>query len=41
MEARYLNPFILATQEVFSSMLGIGLTLFKPQLKTEKTSSPV
>jgi chemotaxis protein CheX len=39
MEARYLNPFILATQEVFNSMLGIGLTLFKPQLKTEKTSS--
>jgi chemotaxis protein CheX len=39
MDVKYINPFILAAQSVFKTMLGIDLSLNKPILKTERTTS--
>jgi chemotaxis protein CheX len=39
MEVKYINPFILATQTVFKTMLGITVELGKPVLKTVNSTS--
>mgnify|MGYP000955129815 CR=1 FL=1 len=39
MEVKYINPFILAAQTVFKTMLGIDTSLGKPIIKTERTTS--
>jgi chemotaxis protein CheX len=39
MDVKIINPFILAAQSVFKTMLGIEVSLGKPVLKTEKKSS--
>lgn len=39
MEVKYINPFIVATQTVFKSMLGIEAHMEKPVLKEARTTS--
>lgn len=39
MEVKFINPFILAAQSVFKTMLGIEASLSKPILKTDRKSS--
>jgi chemotaxis protein CheX len=39
MEVKFINPFVIAAQTVFKTMLGIELTLGKPVLKEAKTTS--
>jgi chemotaxis protein CheX len=39
MDVRYINPFILATKTVFKAMLNIDLTMDKPLLKHDKSTS--
>lgn len=39
MDVKYINPFILAAQSVFKTMLGIDASLSKPVLKTERKTS--
>jgi len=39
MDVKYINPFILATQTVFKTMLGIAVTMSKPMLKHERAAS--
>ncbi len=42
MDVRYMNPFIVATQVVFRTMLGINVKMGKPILKqTRRTSGDV
>jgi chemotaxis protein CheX len=38
MDIKYINPFINATQNVFSTMLGIELSMEKPVLKTDNST---
>jgi chemotaxis protein CheX len=39
MEVKLINPFVVAAQTVFKTMLNIELTLGKPSLKEAKTTS--
>ena len=39
MDVKYINPFIMAAQSVFRTMLGIEVTLSKPVIKTSRTTS--
>ena len=39
MDVKYINPFILATQIVFRTMLGIEINLGRPQLKDNRQTS--
>lgn len=39
MDVKYINPFILATQIVFRTMLSIEINLGKPQLKNNRQTS--
>lgn len=39
MEVKYINPFVIAAQTVFTTMLGINLNIGKPCLKQAKTTS--
>ncbi|HVN96890.1 MAG TPA: chemotaxis protein CheX [Syntrophorhabdaceae bacterium] len=39
MDVKYINPFILATKMVFKAMLNIDMTMEKPLLKLDKTTS--
>jgi len=39
MDVKYINPFVLATRTVFKTMLDLDVTMDKPRLKTEKTTS--
>jgi chemotaxis protein CheX len=39
MDVKIINPFIMATQSVFKTMLGLDINLSKPILKTERKSS--
>jgi chemotaxis protein CheX len=39
MEVKFINPFVVAAQTVFKTMLSIDLTLGKPSLKEAKTTS--
>ena len=39
MDVKYINPFIVATQSVFKTMLAIDVSLNKPVLKTVRTTS--
>jgi chemotaxis protein CheX len=39
MDVKYINPFIMATQSVFKTMLSIEVNLNKPTLKTERKTS--
>lgn len=39
MDVKYINPFIMAAQSVFRTMLGIEATLSKPVIKTSRTTS--
>jgi chemotaxis protein CheX len=39
MEVKFINPFVVASQTVFKTMLGIDLTLGKPGLKDARTTS--
>jgi chemotaxis protein CheX len=39
MEAKFINPFVVAAQTVFKTMLNIELALGKPSLKEAKTTS--
>jgi chemotaxis protein CheX len=39
MEVKYINPFVVAAQTVFKTMLSIELALGKPTLKEAKTTS--
>ena len=39
MDIKYINPFILATKTVFKTMLNIEMTMDKPLLKHDKTTS--
>jgi chemotaxis protein CheX len=39
MEVKFINPFVIASQTVFKTMLGIDLTLGKPNLKEARTTS--
>jgi len=39
MDVKYINPFIVAAQSVFKTMLGIEVNLNKPVLKSERTTS--
>ena len=39
MDVKIINPFIMAAQSVFKTMLGIDINLSKPILKTERKSS--
>lgn len=39
MDVKYINPFIVATQSVFKTMLGIDVNLNKPVLKTARNTS--
>lgn len=42
MDVKYMNPFIIAAQVVFKTMLGINLRMGKPQLRqTRQTSGDV
>lgn len=39
MDVKYINPFVIATQSVFKTMLSIDVNLNKPVLKTARTTS--
>ncbi|MCX8022140.1 MAG: chemotaxis protein CheX [Syntrophorhabdaceae bacterium] len=39
MDVKYINPFIVATQTVFRTMLGINVEIMKPVLKNVNTTS--
>ena len=39
MDIKYINPFILATKTVFKTMLNLEVTMDKPRLKTDRTTS--
>ena len=39
MDVKFINPFVVASQTVFKTMLGIDLTLGKPSLKEARTTS--
>ncbi|OPY63284.1 MAG: CheY-P phosphatase CheX [Syntrophorhabdaceae bacterium PtaU1.Bin034] len=39
MDVKYINPFVIAAQTVFKTMLSIELSLGKPSLKEAKTTS--
>jgi chemotaxis protein CheX len=39
MDVKYINPFVLATKTVFKALLNIDLTMDKPLLKNDKTTS--
>ena len=39
MDVKVINPFIVAAQSVFKTMLGIEVSLSKPVLKTDRKSS--
>ncbi len=39
MDAKYINPFVIATKSVFKAMLSIDLTIDRPSLKNSKTAS--
>jgi len=39
LDVRYMNPFLVATRDVFKTMLGVDVSLQKPVLKMEKTTS--
>jgi chemotaxis protein CheX len=39
MDVKIINPFIMAAQSVFKTMLSIDISLSKPTLKTERKSS--
>jgi chemotaxis protein CheX len=39
MDVKFINPFVIAAQTVFKTMLNIDLTLGKPTLKEAKTIS--
>jgi chemotaxis protein CheX len=39
MDVKYINPFIMAAQTVFKSMLSIDVKMAKPVLKDARTSS--
>ncbi|MEN6615545.1 MAG: chemotaxis protein CheX [Syntrophorhabdus sp.] len=39
MDVKYINPFILAAQSVFKTMLGIDVALNRPVIKTSRTTS--
>ena len=39
MEVKFINPFVVAAQTVFKTMLSIDLSLGKPALKEAKTTS--
>ncbi len=39
MDVKYMNPFLIATRDVFKTMLNIEVNLQKPTLKMEKTTS--
>ncbi len=39
MDVKIINPFIMAAQSVFKTMLNIDINLSKPILKTERKSS--
>lgn len=39
MEVKFINPFLIAAQTVFKTMLNIDLSLGKPNLREAKTTS--
>ncbi len=39
MDVRYINPFLIAVQKVFDTMIHLPFTLGKPTLKADKISS--
>ncbi len=39
MDVKYINPFVLAAQTVFKTMLGIEVAMGKPSLKESRTAS--
>ncbi|MDW8002786.1 MAG: chemotaxis protein CheX [Deltaproteobacteria bacterium] len=39
MNVKYMNPFIIATQVVFKTMLGIDIKMGKPELKSSRKTS--
>jgi chemotaxis protein CheX len=39
MDVKYINPFVLATRTVFQTMLNLEVTMDKPRLKNDKTTS--
>lgn len=39
MEVKFINPFVVAAQTVFKTMLNIDLSLGKPVLKEARTTS--
>ncbi|MDW8002992.1 MAG: chemotaxis protein CheX [Deltaproteobacteria bacterium] len=39
MNVKYMNPFIIATQVVFRTMLGIDVRMGKPELKKSRRTS--
>jgi len=39
MDVKYMNPFIMAAQTVFKTMLNLDVALNKPMLKTTKATS--
>lgn len=39
MDVKYINPFIVAAQSVFKTMLGMEVNLNKPVLKTDRKTS--
>lgn len=39
MDVKYINPFVLAAQTVFKTMLGIEVAMGKPLLKESRTAS--
>jgi len=39
MDVKYINPFIMAAQSVFKTMLNIDASLSKPVLKTDRKTS--
>ena len=39
MDVKYINPFVLAAQAVFKTMLGIEVAMGKPLLKETRTTS--
>jgi len=39
MDVKYINPFLIATQKVFKTMFNIDISMTKPLLKQERTTS--
>lgn len=39
MDVRYINPFVVATQKVFKTMLNMDISMTKPVLKQERKAS--